>query len=498
MLTINLDAQSPVPMYEQIYHYIKNEIKCGHLPYQTKLPSARNLALNLQVSRNTIDMAYAQLVSEGYLEAIPKSGYYVCQLSDLSVKTDPPMIPSKTEAKPKKVFQYNFSPFAIDINYFPYNVWRKLSKDCMNDNNNELFLLGDNQGDESLRLAIAGYLHGSRGVNCTPDQILVGAGADYLLQLLSQIFWYRNKENLLTNSKENLLTNGKENLLTNGKENLLAMENPTYRQAYKIFSGMNYQIVPINLDSNGINMEELSSSNASIVYVTPSHQYPLGIVMPIKRRLELLQWANSDHRRFIIEDDHDSEFRYKGKPIPSLQGIDTSHKVIYIGTFSRAVAPAIRIGYMVLPKNLLEVYKKYLSYYSSTVSRLDQRIMTDFINGGYFERHLNKMRKLYKNKHDLAIQSLKLFGNRIRIEGENAGLHLVLRIKSGRTEQEIIEQAAKSGIKLYGLSEHYIKKDPLQETKDNLPTLLLGYANISESEIQAGIQILYKALHDFI
>jgi len=486
MLTINIDTQSILPMYEQIYNYIKSEIKCGNLPFQTKLPSTRSLAVNLQVSRNTVDMAYAQLVSEGYIEAVPKSGYYVCTISDLTHITIHPSALDQSTVKTKTLFRYDFSPFTIDINSFPYNIWRKLSKNCMNDNNTDLFLLGDNKGDENLRIAIARYLHESRGVNCNINQIIIGAGADYLLQLLSQIFQYIKKSPISFNESI---------------QSSIAMENPTYKQAYKIFTGMHYNAVPIDLDHNGINIHSLSESNANIVYVTPSHQYPLGIVMPIKRRLELLQWANTAPNRYIIEDDHDSEFRYKGKPIPALQGIDSSGKVIYIGTFSRAIAPAIRIGYMVLPENLMEIYKNNFYYYSSTVSRVDQNIITNFIKEGYFERHLNKMRKIYKNKHDLLIQSLKIFEDKIQIEGENAGLHLVLRFSTTSTEKDIIEAASKKSIKLYGLSEHYIELELQSQNKTHQPTspsILLGYANVPEEDIRDGIITLYEALKDYL
>ncbi len=470
MLTINIDTHSPSPMYEQIYNYIKNEIKNGTLPCHYKLPSTRSLAVNLQVSRNTVDMAYAQLVSEGYIEAVPKSGYYVAMVSDLMHISAKSKLTSKPPVKSKIPCRYDFSPFAIDINSFPYNIWRKLSKNCMNEYNNDLFLLGNNQGDESLRAAIRRYLHESRGVNCSEEQIIIGAGADYLLQLLSQLFQYvRAIKNI-------------------------AMENPTYKQAYKIFTGLHYSVIPIGLDHNGILMQALNKSEADVVYVTPSHQYPLGIVMPIKRRMELLQWADKTPDRYIIEDDHDSEFRYKGKPIPALQGIDSSGKVIYLGTFSRAVAPAIRVGYMVLPKKLLELYKQYLYYYSSTVSRVDQNIITHFITDGYFERHLNKMRKLYKSKHDLLIQCLKVFKDKITIEGENGGLHLVLRFLSKASEKDIIEAAAQESIKLYGLSEHYIQKPE----QPDIPSILLGYANVPEENIPAGINALYEAIKDYL
>ncbi|WFR60211.1 PLP-dependent aminotransferase family protein [Anaerocolumna sp. AGMB13025] len=469
LLTVGIDPLSSIPIYEQIYTYIKDEIKNGSLPYHYKLPSTRNLAANLLVSRNTVDMSYAQLVSEGYIEAIPKSGYYVAMVSDLVNITPKQIKKPKSTAKAKIPYDYDFSPFAIDINNFPFNIWRKLSKNCMNEYNNDLFLLGNNQGDESLRLAIGRYLHESRGVNCGEEQILIGAGADYLLQLLAQLFQYTNTGSI-------------------------AMENPTYKRAYKIFTGLHYQVIPIALDQSGIKTDYLEHTPADVVYVTPSHQYPLGIVMPIKRRMELLQWAGKSPDRYIIEDDHDSEFRYKGKPIPSLQGIDSSDKVIYLGTFSRAVAPAIRVGYMVLPKRLLELYRQHLYYYSSTVSRVDQNIITHFITDGFFERHLNKMRKIYKGKHDLVIQSLKVFKDKVTVEGENGGLHLVLHFKSHATEKELIAAAAKCNIKLYGLSEHYITLP----SESGFPSILLGYANIAEDRIPSGISALYHALKDYL
>lgn len=468
MVTVHLNMESSVPMYEQIYESIKIQIKEGKLSPDTKLPSTRLLAENLGISRNTVDLAYAQLVSEGYLWTKAKSGYYVSHISLLT------SIKGKKEAAlpPKKEdthrFSYDFSPFTIDINSFPYNTWRKLSKEAMNEWNNHLFLLGDSQGDYQMRTAICEYVKSFRNVNCNENQIIIGAGADYLLQLLCQII---NVINPLA---------------------LIAMENPTYTRAFRIFTGFGYQVSPIKLDKDGINMKELKSSNAQIAYVTPSHQYPLGIVMPIKRRQELLQWADEKAFRYIIEDDHDSEFRYKGKPIPSLQGIDTKEKVIYMGTFSRALAPAIRVGYMILPEELLRIYKEYFYYYSSTVSRVDQYILSNFIKDGYFERHLNKMRKIYKNKHDTILKALKPFGNQIEIHGENAGLHLVVTFPSIKSEEDMLNLAKEHGIKLYGLSKHYIGAGG--EITSLPPTILFGYANLSEQKIEEGIGLLYKLL----
>lgn len=466
MLTIPIDPHSSTPIYEQIYKFIKEEIKNKRLPNHTKLPSTRNLSSHLGISRNTVDMAYAQLVSEGYIEAVPKSGYYVTEVADLTNITLPH--PTKANAKDIKTpsYLFDFSPFAIDINSFPYNTWRKLQKDCMNNSNNDLFLMGNPQGDFSLRQAIGNYLYSSRGVNCSYDQIVIGAGADYLLLLLAQLL------KLYLSSVT------------------IAMENPTYMKAYHIFSGMDLPVLPVSLDANGLTLDPLYEHDPNIVYVTPSHQYPLGIVMPIKRRLELLKWASEKPHRFIIEDDHDSEFRYKGKPIPSLQGMDSMDRVIYLGTFSRSIAPAIRVGYMVLPKELLKFYQANLSYYSSTVSRVDQYILTKFITDGYFERHLNRIRTLYKNKHDLVIQSLKIFKDTISIEGENAGLYLVVRFLNAKSEEQILSIGRDSKIKLYGLSKHYITNG----TKIHPPAILLGFANLSDEEIVNGITLLYNSI----
>lgn len=462
MLIISIDSNSKVPMYEQIYEFIKNEIKLGNLPVRTKLPSSRNLALNLQISRSTVDLAYHQLVSEGYIESIPKSGYYVLGIGDLIHLSGSTSNMKETKADIKAKVRYDFSPFTVDISSFPFATWRKLSNQCMNDMNQDLFLLGENQGDLSLRKEIAKYLHESRGVNCDSRRIIIGAGSDYLLQLLAHLL---------------------------PKHSKIAMENPTYKRAYHILQGLGFPILPIDMEEDGLSLRQLNESDGNIVYVTPSHQYPLGIVMPIKRRMELLQWAGKQDNRYIIEDDHDSEFRYIGKPIPSLQGIDTFNSVIYMGTFSRAIAPAIRVGYMVLPEELYQIYEKEYSYYSSTVSRIDQAIICEFIAGGYFERHVNKMRKRYKNKHDLLLKLLKSFGDRIRITGENAGLHFVVEFLEDMSEEEFIEKVYQGGIKLYGLNRHFIT-----EEKAKYPTILLGYANLSESDIMNGIDLLQKIL----
>lgn len=450
-LTISLDVHSSSPLYEQIYEYIKNEIQTGGLPFKKRLPSTRNLAAYLQVSRSTVELAYEQLISEGYIEAVPYKGYFVNELDGLYHLSRDKVTEEEKPAVEKEIYAYDFSPSGIDLNSFPHNAWRKISKSILMENNEDLFRLGEAKGERRLRETIVAYLHEARGVNCTSEQIVVGAGNDYLLMLLCSIL---------------------------GRNHIIAMENPTYKKAYDILGVLSNEMRVINMDKDGMDIAELSKTNADIAYVMPSHQYPLGTVMPIKRRMQLLKWAGEKNGRYIIEDDYDSEFRYKGKPIPALQGYDDSDKVIYIGTFSRSIAPAIRVSYMVLPKSLLKVYDEKGRIFSSTVSKVDQMIISRFLNEGYYERHLNKMRAVYKGRHDVLIEQLKLLGDEFEISGENAGVHILLSLNT-MSEQKALEQAKQAGVKVYGLSAYYV--EPSKESRK--PTLILGYANLKEEDI---------------
>ena len=360
--------------------------------------------------------------------------------------------------KEKKKYKYDFTPNGVDLKSFPYNAWRKLSKDILMDDKTELFRAGDSQGEYGFRNAICNYLYQARGVNCTPDQIIIGAGSDYILMLLSTIL---------------------------GIHHRIAFEDPTYKQAYRMVRSLSYETAPVPMDKNGMKVSELEKSGADIAYVTPSHQYPTGVIMPLKRRLELLRWASQEEGRYIIEDDYDSEFRYKGKPIPALQGYDGEDKVIYLGTFSKSIAPAIRLSYMVLPKPLLEVYDQKSRFVNSTVSKVDQMIVQKFIEEGYYERHLNKTRALYKSRHDVLIEGLRPMMDICKISGEHAGVHLLLTFHNGMSEEELIQRAEAEDIRVYGLSDYCI-----QEKYEGNATILLGYANLSEEQIREAVQIL--------
>lgn len=489
-LTIFLEAGSRLPLYQQIYEYIKRDILNGKLLPGEKLPSTRLLAKYLQVSRSTVDLAYDQLVSEGYVQTVPQSGYFVCEMEAGFLEIGAgraksrqgdgrnPTLKAKdsgvgeleqagwgrTEGDVEEAFSYDFSPNTVEWPDFSMNAWRKAVKSMLAEQNEELFLPGNALGDDNLRQAICAYLHQSRGVNCHKSQIIIGAGNEYLLLLLSQIL---------------------EGPIG------VAMESPTYRQAYQIFGNLGWPVFPVPMDEEGMLLSRLRESKARLAYIMPSHQFPLGTVMPMKRRMELLNWAGEGKLRYIIEDDYDSEFRYKGKPIPSLQGIDPYDRVIYLGTFSKSIAPAIRVSYMVLPKQLMALYHKRCGFYSSTVSRIQQQILFHFMNGGYFERHLNKMRAVYRARHDVLLGELK---GRIwvkGIRGEHAGLHILVEVQTDKTEAQIIAEAKARGIRVYGLGEYGIEEGV---TESDSPVLLLGYAGVSEREIREGIERLSEVL----
>lgn len=467
MITIPLKMGSKEPIYEQIYKQIRKEIIEGTIPCGTKLPSSRGLAANLLVSRSTIDMAYGQLMSEGYIESVPQKGYFVSNLETLyeegiEVYVDADDRENKENQHEVKDDCIDFSLSGVDMDYFPYSKWRKLIKDCLIDDNKELFLSGNHQGDYQLRKIICNYIHQSRGVNCKPSQILIGAGSDYMLLLLTHIL---------------------------GDNKHIAMENPGYKQANTIFQSVGYEATFISLDEQGPKLDELEKCGADILYVTPSHQFPSGMVMSVNRRQKILSWSMKEAGRYIIEDDYDSEFRYYGKPIPSLQSQDPFERVIYMGTLSKVIAPGIRLSYMVLPEELFGQYEKRCSFYFSTVSRIDQQVIGKFFSEGHFERHLNRMRKIYKSKHDLLLRELKSFELPIIIKGENAGLHVVVQFgekteNAAEIEKKLVQLARKRDVIVYPLSDYYLQEE------ERIPSVLIGFARLKEDAILKGMGIL--------
>ena len=460
-LTYAFDTDKDIPLYQQLYEFIKEDIREEHIRSGTKLPSKRSLAEHLQISQNTVQSAYNQLIEEGYLRSEERRGYYVKQIDWIQKIHVSPQSVQKTSELKKTPLLYDFAYHGVDHDSFPFNDWRKILRDSVDENNYSVSKFGDKQGDIFLREAIVTYLHQSRGVYCTADQIVISSSVMLLYQSLIQMF---------------------------GRDTVFGIENPGYEKLDILFNTNNSKYLPISIDENGIMINEVEKSGVDIVCVTPSHQFPSGEVMTVNRRAQLLNWASKKETRYIIEDDYDSEFKYSTKPIPALQGMDTQQKVVYLGSFSKSLSPSIRISYMVLPNELMKTYHTKLSYSVCTVPLFMQTALYTFINEGYFERHLNKMRTIYKRKREILVSSLESAHHNMQILGTNAGLHLTLRVPNRMSENELISSAKDNGVGVYGVSDYYYGN-----TYCNPTTLLLGYAGIPEKDIPKAVNLLDSA-----
>lgn len=456
-----LNSSKPVPLYKQLYSQIREQILSGKLPADSKIPSVRDLAIELSASRNTVDGAYQELYAEGYIYSRPRSGYFVSALDQEAATQAQSGKPGKSDylPGPPSCFAYDFHPARLDPGSFPAELWRKCFIEGLRRNSQQLVEYGDPQGDWGLRCSIQSYLERSRGVICDPDQIVICAGLQQSLEIVSIIL------------KES--------------HSVVAVENPGYHLPRSVFQNHSFTIVPVPVEPGGIDLNCLKASNSTIVYVTPSHQLPMGYVMPVANRLALIEWAESGGK-FIIEDDYDSELRYHGKPIPSLQGLCPTGNIIYSGTFSKLLSPALRLSYMVLPYTLLAKYRKLYRAYFPSVSLLEQRTMATFMGQGHWERHIRRMRMIYKKKHDILLQSVEThFGARAVIIGQGAGLHVVLMLPdTSYSEAEIMDRARQKNIRLFPFSDFYVTG------QSGTTTLLLGFGGMNDSEIERGIALL--------
>ncbi len=456
-LTPKLNPHGGEPLYEQLYHHIKQEMELGNLTSGTKLPSKRKLSHHLQISQNTIETAYGQLVAEGYIEARPRKGFFVCEMEQNLYEIQRSVQYVEERLYGDRDYTFNFSYTGVDTDSFPFGLYRKLASEVIQNDNKAVLMMGHPQGELELRQTIAEYIYESRGVRCSPSQIIVGSGTQYLMKILFQLL----------------------------QESIFAVEDPSYHRKMVTFEKEAKHVEMVPLDGDGMLISHLEENEADVAIVTPSHQFPCGMIMPISRRMQLLNWAEEKEERYIIEDDYDSEFRYKGKPIPALQGLDSNDNVIYMSTFSKALLPSLRISYMVLPKSLAQVYQKDYFFYAQTVSRIDQEILQRFLQEGYWERHIQKMRGVYRKKRDALVSAISTyFPKCAEIIGQDSGLHLLVRANNGMTEHELIEQAAIYSVKVYPVSDYGMN--------DN-KTVLLGFAALSEKKIQNAVQLLSEA-----
>lgn len=464
MLTYHLDPHSKTPLYEQLYRAVRTDIMSGTLAGGTRLPSKRQLAANLRVSQITVETAYGQLLAEGYIVSEPRRGYFVQKQLTVPAQTQAPKAAAPhTHAAPEDDCKYDFRTNIVDTECFPFATWARLSRSVLSEYSDRLLRATDPCGAAELREQIERYLYDFRGINISPDNILVGAGSEYLMHLVIQLL---------------------------GRDRVYALENPGYRKLYQIFDVSGVAVRPLPLDKSGLRADALAASDASVVYLTPSHHFPLGTVMPAARRMEILRWASAAPDRYIIEDDYDSEFRYASRPIPALGEMDRAGRVVYVNTFAKSLSPALRIGYLVLPDALMARYRERFSLYSSTVPSFDQHTLAAFMRTGGFERHISRSRKVYQARRDALMAALdrELADLPHEVSRSEAGLHLLLHMRNGMLERELIERARAVGVRVYGLSAYYTP--PVKPPK---ATLVLGYAGLTERQIDEAAALLRQA-----
>ena len=430
MLTYELKKAPGVPLYEALYRCIRGDILSGVLKANQKLPSKRALCANLKVSKITVETAYNQLLSEGYIRSQEKVGYFV---EEVVLSTPQPVLPEPVSLQDEHLIDLT----ANGPVQFPFSVWSRLQREVMLDLGEQLLAPLDNQGLPVLRRAIAQHLRQFRGMQVDPENILIGAGTDFLYNLLIQLL---------------------------GREKRYAVEEPGYGKIRKIYAAAGAECISAPMDAMGVQPEALK--DAQVLHISPSHHFPTGIVTPLARRQALLGWANAQPGRFIIEDDYDSEFRFAA----------------HMNTFSKTLAPSIRISYMVLPPKCMEAFREKLGFYSCTVPSFQQYTLARFIDRGHFEKHLNRMRKFYKSRRNRILAALAScpFGEKLTVLEENAGLHFLLKVDMGMSDEALIRWCRDAGFRIQTLGEFYHSYIP----ESARGQLVINYSGLSDRDLE--------------
>jgi GntR family transcriptional regulator/MocR family aminotransferase len=446
-LEITITFSNTQPKYVDIYEQLKNMIINQTFAANEKLPSKRYLASSLNVSIHTVKEAYEQLASEGYIYSVERSGYFISPY-DLDWGIYPKM--SDTSFKePTTQIRYNFKNGQVDEQAFPFKDWLKIYKKQLS---SDIVSNGQWQGEVALREQIARYVEKSRGFSCDLEQIYVYSGTQHQLHELCNFFG----------------------------DVKVAIEEPGYKRATTTFRQNQLDIQYIPIDEKGAS---IPGEPCQLYYITPAHQFPFGGIMPVERRIDLLKWA-IENNAYIIEDDYDSEFRYKGNPIPSLAQIDQLQRVIYFGTFSKTLMPSVRMSYMILPKSLVDKYNKYNIDQKTTVSKIDQLVIADFMRSELYTKHIAKMKTLYRKKRQKVIEGIQtILGPEYEIIGDEAGLHIILKLPYLLNEKQAIELAQEAGIAIDPVSTSY------QISRVN-NLVMIGYGSIPYESIEEAISIL--------
>ena len=447
MKNFNINFTNNNPLYIELYNYIKNLILNKELSPNEKLPSKRTLSTYLGISLNTVIEAYNLLLDEELIISIPKKGYYVSEY-DISITKDISIDSLETNIKK---YEYDFSTKNIDSSIFPYYTWNKICKNIIYNEN--ILIKSDNFGNIKLRKTISNYIYENKGIKINPKNIIIGSGIEYLLSILL-------------------------NLL---KINKIGIENPGYDKIYKILKNNHIEPILCDLDNDGI----IINNNTDGLYITPSNQFPTGIKTSMKRKIEIANWAK-ENNKYIIEDDFDSEFKYLSNQSISLLEL-CNENTILLSTYSRTISPALRISYMILPDKLYELYSNKYSFYSTTVSTLDQLILAEYIDSGAYSRHLNKTKALYKQKRELIINLLKKY-DYINIDYQNSYLSLIIDINDF-DKNKFKELCKNNSIDISIMEDYY-----LDNKKDN--RIVIGYSGIEITKIEKGINKLLEIINN--
>ena len=440
-----VDAQDGRPIYQQLYDQLTSGILAGTLPAGSRLPATRALAQDLKVSRNTVSRVYSQLLSEGFVSARTGSGYYVSALVP-DMRPLAPFSPS-VPATPAPC-RYSFSYGSASNDVFLHSEWRKSINSALA----RLYSFSrieypERPGELVLRREIASYLQSSRGVNCTPEQVIITCGHQQSMEILANLFAGSGKR--------------------------FAIEEPGYDGVRVVFEDHGYRLLPVPVEADGISLSALEGQRADLLYLTPSHQFPLGMVLPIAKRLALIRWAEQTGC-YLVEDDYDSELRYFQSPIPSLQSLDTRGRVIYTGTFAKCLLPTLRTAYVVFPPELLDRFYARYGRYNAQVSVLVQYAIADFMASGNFQRQIARLRTYYRSQQKALVDALyAVFGTGIDLYGVGAGLHILVDFHADADADDLIASARRAGIGLYSPRVNYIHPERCPRSM-----LLVGFATI--------------------
>lgn len=455
--TYELSRSEKTPLYEQLYRAIRRDILSGALAGGEKLPSKRQLAEHLSISKITVETAYAQLLAEGYISARERAGYFVEHLPEgLPVHLAPVDTPPVREASTS-------TPQTASL--FPFSVWARLMRAVLLEQQDALLLPTPHMGMPALQKAIADELWRLRGMQVRPEQIVIGAGAEYFYNLLVQFF---------------------------GREKCYALEALGHRKIERVYRAGGAKITPVQMDADGIVPQALFASDAQILHISPSHHYPSGAITPIGRRRQIMQWLAQSPSRYVIEDDYDSEFRFSGLPIPTLQSMDTLGRVIYLNTFSKTLTPAIRISYMILPVQLLDTWQKTMGFYSCAVPSFEQLTLARFLREGYFEKHLGRMRKHYRTVRASLLDTLAAapYNNLFSVQSATVGLHLIVRAHTNRSDEELCDLLTQAGLEPALLSSFYISTPP----SDARGCFVLHYTQLDPRQTASALEKLAQLL----